>query len=304
MILSICIPTYNRASFLKQCLQSIVSQFQNETVRSQVEIVISDNGSTDNTQEIIQEFASRFSNIVSIKNSDNIGFDRNVLAVVGSAHGTYCWLLGDDDALFEDALKKYLPRLQKAEAAYYMVNCLGYDHSLIAPSVSNPNLHIEKDMYYRMLQDFVRSITDMNDIVGYFGGMSVQVFSRSVWNKCMDKEQWIGTQTIHLFVLLSAYRELAFQQIAEPFVKTRSDNMRWDTFTGLETLTKRAYSTYKTRVWILDLYSMPYSITFLKVHLYSSLASNWFVNAIKKYFLSNPAVRAFVVPKLKAIVGR
>ena len=55
--LSICIPTYNRAQHLSNCLQSLISMRKPKGF--QFEICISDNGSNDNTKEICNELISR-----------------------------------------------------------------------------------------------------------------------------------------------------------------------------------------------------------------------------------------------------
>jgi len=52
MKLSICIPTYNRAKELDECLSCIVPQIMD---KDSIEIVISDNNSDDNTEQIIQK---------------------------------------------------------------------------------------------------------------------------------------------------------------------------------------------------------------------------------------------------------
>ena len=55
-ILSICIPVYNRESDLKECLNSIEKNYVDG-----IEVVISDNKSTDKTVEVIKEFEKRMS---------------------------------------------------------------------------------------------------------------------------------------------------------------------------------------------------------------------------------------------------
>ena len=59
-LLSICIPTYNRAEILRRTLAKITSD---KDFDEDIEIVISDNASTDNTQKVCQEFCASYKNI-------------------------------------------------------------------------------------------------------------------------------------------------------------------------------------------------------------------------------------------------
>lgn len=99
-LLSICIPTYNRKDCLIQCLESIV----NKQDLSEIEIVISDNASSDGTNEIMKEYLIKYPNIIYFRNDENIGFDKNVLKVISLASGKYCLFIGDDDAFFDQSL--------------------------------------------------------------------------------------------------------------------------------------------------------------------------------------------------------
>lgn len=98
IILSICIPTFNRASHLERCLQSIVEQVGNS---NEVEVVISDNVSEDNTQALSEEYARKFENVKYFRNETNIGGDRNFLQVLKLGKGRYLKLL-NDYAQFKD----------------------------------------------------------------------------------------------------------------------------------------------------------------------------------------------------------
>lgn len=296
-ILSICIPTYNRAGFLKQCLDSIASQIKNP---EHVEIVISDNGSSDNTQSVVEEYQKKFPFIKYIKNRENLGFDKNVLQVVEKASGDYCWLLGDDDALFKDALECLLPLLLENKYEYFLANAWGYNRELEKPAVSRPNLRISSNKFYPSLKDFVRTLKDPREMVGTFGGMSGQIFSRRVWQELAGKQGFIGSQTVHLFVILKAFRGLPALVIAKPLVKTRADNMRWDTFPGLETVKKRVKSTKNTQEWIFNLYGIPYSKTKLELKYHWDLFYSLLFNATRKTLFKNQAARNFV----KKLIGK
>ena len=85
-ILSICIPTYNRSEHLRKTLDSIIRQ--KEFATKQVEIVISDNASTDNTEIVAREYCERYSNIFYYKNEKNI-IDRNLPLVISRATAIY-----------------------------------------------------------------------------------------------------------------------------------------------------------------------------------------------------------------------
>lgn len=68
-VLSLCIPTYNRAEYLRNCLESIVSQ---ECFDDRVEVVISDNCSTDDTQKVSMQYQDKYPNIHYFRNEKNI----------------------------------------------------------------------------------------------------------------------------------------------------------------------------------------------------------------------------------------
>ncbi len=299
-ILSICIPTFNRDSFLRQCLESIVRQFDNEQVRANVEIVISDNGSSDNTGLVAREYQKNYPNIAYIRNLENLGVDRNILQVVDMARGEYVWLLGDDDALFEDSLPYMLPILQTRKFFYLLANCWGFNREMTQKAVSRPNMTLSENQEYKTLADFVRTIKNHKDIVGYFGGLSVQLFLREQWQRFSGKEKYIGTQAIHLHIILSAFRDLPIAVLAKPLVKTRADNMRWDTFPGLETASKRALATRDGQKWIYDLYKIPYSNISLNIACYTGMAYSVIFNLARKTIFSNPATRNFI----KRILGK
>lgn len=265
-LLSICIPTYNRATCLKECLESIVSQFNDEGVLNQVEVVISDNASTDNTVEIVKEFQKNFSNIYYSKNETNLGFDRNLLKVVERSVGEYCLTLGDDDGFLPNTLSILINKIQTLRAPYFMLNTWGYDHDLIHPVVPHPNRKIKEDIIYDSLMDFVKSIDNYVDLVGNFGGMSAQLFKRSFWVDFDKKEKYLDTQIIHIHILLTVFKNSMFILLSEPIIKTRNDNMRYDDVPGFETNSQRCNVSIKTTLWISDLYNL--SLSPRKVQIY------------------------------------
>lgn len=120
-LLTIAIPTWNRASYLEQNL----AQLRSETYSvppGQVELLISDNHSTDNTAQVVENAMREGLAIRYVRNSENIGWGRNFTQCFELASGRYLLLLGDDDLLTDGALRLLLDRLSRTE---YGVVCLG-----------------------------------------------------------------------------------------------------------------------------------------------------------------------------------
>jgi abequosyltransferase len=298
-VISICIPTYKRVDCLKTCLESIVEQFKNPFVRENVEVVISDNASGDGTESMVKEFQKEFSNIFYYVNSENIGVDRNIINTVEKAKGEFVWFLGDDDVLFPDALEYMLEILSQRKFKYCLVNCLGYDHNMQNPAVKQPNFAIQADEYYDNLHDAILKI-NQNDLVGYFCGLSIQVFDRALWLNWPNKQQYVGTYGLHMYTLLSAMKDQPFAMIAKLMVKVRAANIRWDTFPGLEKLRTRVRGTTKGTLWILEKYDIPHSRFAIQIRQNVNLFKSWIIGIIKKYIFKSQKSRDFI----KRLLGK
>lgn len=103
-LLSICIPTYNRAGILEVTLKRIVNQIAELENKDLVSLFISDNASTDNTREIVQRFVNPDIHIEYHCNERNLGPDRNFLKCFQAVRGKYVWLLSDDDPVSRGAI--------------------------------------------------------------------------------------------------------------------------------------------------------------------------------------------------------
>jgi abequosyltransferase len=116
--LSICIPTYNRSKCLKECLDSILLSATG--YENQIEIVISDNASTDDTKVIIDRFVNTYPNIRYFRNDRNIGPDRNLYKVAELATGEYIWIFGDDDKMEQKAISTAMKHIT---SGYNLIIC-------------------------------------------------------------------------------------------------------------------------------------------------------------------------------------
>lgn len=104
-LLSICIPTFNQSMFLEQTIQSIVDQ--DEFKSGKVQICISDNASTDNTEDIIKHYKKRFPHLVKcIRQEANI-VDENFKEVLKIGDGQYL-KLSNSSLVYEEGSLAYM----------------------------------------------------------------------------------------------------------------------------------------------------------------------------------------------------
>lgn len=111
-LLSVCIPTFNRAANLRSLFQTLVAVRQR--FGSEVEFCVSNNASEDGTREVIEEFALPLG-LQVVHQSRNIGGTLNIIAVAQMVRGRWGMFLGDDDELVADAIAALLQELKRAE---------------------------------------------------------------------------------------------------------------------------------------------------------------------------------------------
>jgi glycosyltransferase involved in cell wall biosynthesis len=108
---TIAIPTFNRASLLRRAVSSALAQdYRN------VEVVISDNASTDDTMQVCKEIAASDSRVRYLRQPRNIGAVANFGAALAAANGTYFMWLADDDWLDNAYLTDCIARLASGAA--------------------------------------------------------------------------------------------------------------------------------------------------------------------------------------------
>lgn len=113
IMVSVAMITYNHGQYLKQALDSVLMQ----KIKFRFEIVIADDCSSDNTQEIIREYAEKYPEIINpILRTKNIGATRNSIDVKCRCKGKYIILLeGDDFYISDQKLQKQYDFLEEHE---------------------------------------------------------------------------------------------------------------------------------------------------------------------------------------------
>lgn len=111
--LSIVIPTYNRAAKLLRLLKNIEVELNDFTLRTQVQVLVSDNASSDDTEDKVASFKSEIFKVDYFRQEKNIGFDGNVRFLYESATTDYVWFFSDDDILLPGSIATVMAGLKE-----------------------------------------------------------------------------------------------------------------------------------------------------------------------------------------------
>lgn len=129
-LLTIAIPTYNRAKFLNELLACLWDQC---VAVPEIELLVSDNASDDETPSLVESYQSRGWPIHYIRNRSNVGPDANFVQCFERAAGKYVWMIGDDDLVVPGAIRKVSSWLERDEFSLVYVNSFGFE------AIPNPN---------------------------------------------------------------------------------------------------------------------------------------------------------------------
>jgi abequosyltransferase len=191
-LLTIAIPTYNRAAYLRQTLEQLQLEISNYHL-SNIEILVSDNASSDSTWQVVAEFQDSGFNIRYLLNADNIGSDANISQCFNAAKGHYVLILGDDDLFYDGSLKWLMTVLEHDEYGIVCMRAYGFDYDFRReyPGISG------RDRSFNDPGEFLVAI-----------GHSVTLISGCVVNKrCLsgvDANEFCGSNLVQVNLVLQA----------------------------------------------------------------------------------------------------
>jgi glycosyltransferase involved in cell wall biosynthesis len=213
--LSVCIATLNRATFLAATLQSITAQ-----VTDEIEIVVVDGASTDNTVEVIATAQKRFPNIRYLRLDEKGGVDRDYSRAVELAQGEYCWLFSDDDILKPGAIRTILEAIHDQHGLIIVnAECRNSDLSQV---IETRRLSANERRVYACHEN-EQFFIDVAYYMSFIGGI---VIRRDIWNN-REKEKYFGTSFIHIGVIFQRPFDFDVLVIAEPLIAIRLGNAEW-----------------------------------------------------------------------------
>lgn len=228
--LSICIPTYNRAQFLKQALASVISQAD-----ERVEIVVVDGASPDNTTEVVSAYKQSFQNLVYCRGEKNLGVDRDMARCIELAHGEYCWMLSDDDMLEPGAIKRIMVEIE-SKYEIYLCNVTACDLSM-RPLRERQWLSSRTcDRVFNLHDDreFIEYCNKASSIGAFFSYMSAVILRRDTWSREGYNYDFDGSAYALVASLISfTGQKCRLKYIRSPLVLWRNDNASFQFEGGL-----------------------------------------------------------------------
>ncbi|MFC1551708.1 glycosyltransferase family 2 protein [Candidatus Latescibacterota bacterium] len=216
--LTIAIPTFNGALRIQETLDSIINQIS--IANEKVEIVISDNASTDKTPQIVKSYQEVYPFIKYFCNDENLGVDCNFDLAIQRASGEYVWFFGDDDKMAPGGIQKVLMVLgQNSDISNIFVNCKMMD-STFTQCYEERVIHIYEDLLLKRADDFLLQIGPTATLVPAI------VVRRSLWLK-VDNIQLFGTEWLVLIMIFSIMPGHTAYIISKPYSLFNSGSQRW-----------------------------------------------------------------------------
>jgi hypothetical protein len=112
-LLSLVVPTYNRADCLEVLLETLEREL--EGLRERVAIIIGDNASSDRTPDVIAAFVTFRPDTVVLRHAQNLGPEENFCRCIERVDSPYFWLLGDDDLPRAGSIRHLVELLEREE---------------------------------------------------------------------------------------------------------------------------------------------------------------------------------------------
>jgi GT2 family glycosyltransferase len=175
-LVSICIPTYNGAEFLDECLRCAVAQ-----THPNLEILIVDDSSSDDTLQIARAYASRDARIAVHRNEKNLGLVGNWNRCIELASGTWIKFLFQDDLLHPECVEKLLAEGQAQGALI-----VGCDRDFIFDNGVPSDLRLA----------YLRNRKSINDFLAPNRGATAQRFAAMIATNV--RYNFLGEPTVAL----------------------------------------------------------------------------------------------------------
>lgn len=283
--------TYNRSKYLVKALHSVLRQVGNDDL---VEVLVSDNASTDDTKEIVQGLQKKYHNLKYHRTATNVGAEGNLHEALRHSMGEYVMVAGDDDYVVDGALYTMISHIYRhRRCSLFFVTQGTADMKFLSYEGEGAADYIEKNGFY---VTFISSI----------------VMKRDLYKNIDNPEKYNDTLLPQLYLQMEMLKqEPSFSVLGLHWWETAEDRSPkgynlievfvrnyFDILTATVALPPALLSLEKKRVMERLVYPRCYLIKHGKLHL----SLDGIFEIIRAYYSEEPYYPE-VVAKLKEILG-
>jgi abequosyltransferase len=207
-LLTLIIPTYNRAANLELLLNSLIKELNG--VDGQVDIIIGNNCSTDRTVTVIEAFRSTVPKSMIFHHDENLGADENFCYCVNQVKTRFFWIIGDDDLPKTGVIRQVVHCLENKDPDLLYLNS-EWLSEIRSTNDGTPVTDVNAVSLTRT--DFARQV---NVWITFITGMVVNVARLRELNPEINISRFIGTNLVQLGwilpLLMTAERLLIIPQ--------------------------------------------------------------------------------------------
>ena len=282
-LISICIPNYNGAGYISECIASVLAQERDY----EIEIIVHDDASTDNSLNIIRE---QFPEVHVLSNKTNVGFCIGNNRMIDYAHGEFLLLLNNDAILRPGSLQAFLGEARSAD----LPGIVGLpQYSLVDGALVDRGY--EFDLFMNPIPSFASGRQDVATVTG-----ACLWIPREIWDEVGGFPEWFESVAEDIY-LCHAARLLGY-------TVTVLDEPGFDHWIGrnlgggkvqdgrLVSTTRRRALSERNKTWVMMicyplpalLVILPMHITLLVIEAYALILSGTSWQKVKVIYMTLP----------------
>lgn len=224
VLYSIITPVYNRGDCVARCIESVIRNLNRD---SNIEHIIVDDGSSDDSASIIEDYALRYSHIHFLKFSKNRGVNAARNAAINVAKGAWCIILDSDDYFVDDALLTISKTMKEQPQ---------YKHYMFAPD--DMQVYFQENPIIKGAKQKVLLYPDF--LNGYIGGDFIHVCNTQILrNHPFDERLRIYEGLFFLMFYRDAQKMLFTNKVVTIRERNREDSVSKDFLRISDTVIKR-----------------------------------------------------------------
>jgi abequosyltransferase len=197
-ILTIAIPTYNRSDNLFHLLNQLYDEVGE--YKDQITVIVSNNNSSDNTLNILNDFKIKWPELEISNQVKNIGPDLNFSYCYDLCNSKYFWLLGDDDLPTKGSIAIILALIKKNNCSIIYLN------SSWKKNIYDNNHISSQKINYTVITDKSKFASIVNVWMGYISGCIINKFIIENNDKNFNSKKYTGTNLSQLSWVLSSLK--------------------------------------------------------------------------------------------------